>query len=101
MLPALSEEVAQRRAEPAALARAVQVGLRVGALFVLAGLRPREAQAFAAVLDRQQHHFHLGPRRELLAVVRATRRAHLGVGDQTDLPGAETDEHAERLHPLD
>ena len=91
----LSDPLAEREPEAAALRRVAQVRLRLGLLLVRERLGVRQADPPPALLDREDEHLELHPGRKELAMIGATRGAELRVRHEPGLAGTEPHEHPE------
>src|SRR5262245_30330202 len=97
-LDALAQGQPEAVAAPGAL---LHVRLGLGLLLARERLRVREANAPAALLDREHQHLDLAVHGEGLAGVRAATHRELCRGHQTRLARAEAHEDAERFMALD
>src|SRR5882724_5780276 len=99
---ALLDALAEGEPEAVAAFRALlHVRLRFGLLFPRERLGVREADAAAALFDREHEHLDLASLGEGLALIGAAAHGELAGWNEPGLAGAETNEDAERFVPLD
>src|SRR2546429_8836093 len=102
LLRALLHALAEREPEAAAASGTLlHVRLRLGLLLTRERLGVREADAPAALLDREHQHLDLAVHGERLARIGAAAHRELSGGHEPGLAGAEAHEDAERFVALD